>query len=122
MVCTNACFRHKVTSEIIIWIVKGSLHMHAALSRAFQLFCVKRNLKFFFFFFRSLYLRALEGLTPAITRVRQTCGRFVFDWQLHVSRLSDVTMLVKEEAPVKDAKGRKTVRPKRDEEVCGCVY
>ena len=26
-------------------------------------------------------------------------------------------MVVKEEAPVKDAKGRKTVRPKRDEEV-----
>lgn len=37
--------------------------------------------------------------------------------QLHVSRASHVTMLVKEEAPVKDAKGRKTVRPKRDEEV-----
>eukprot|EP00752_Nemacystus_decipiens_P010410 g9277.t1 len=36
--------------------------------------------------------------------------------ELHVSRGSDVTMVVKEEAPVKDAKGRKTVRPKRDEE------
>lgn len=38
-------------------------------------------------------------------------------------------MVVKEEAPVKDAKGRKTVRPKRDEEVgedvsqhCCCCY
>lgn len=36
-------------------------------------------------------------------------------------------MVVKEEAPVKDAKGRKTVRPRRDEEVytrtavCACV-
>eukprot|EP00903_Cladosiphon_okamuranus_P008474 g8141.t1 len=36
--------------------------------------------------------------------------------ELHASRGSDVTMVVKEEAPVKDAKGRKTVRPKRDEE------
>ncbi|CAM9441457.1 unnamed protein product [Ectocarpus sp. 12 AP-2014] len=36
--------------------------------------------------------------------------------ELHVSKRSDVTMVVKEEAPVKDAKGRKTVRPKRDEE------
>lgn len=37
-----------------------------------------------------------------------------------MSRASDMTMVVKEEAPVKDAKGRKTVRPKRDEEVRIC--
>ncbi|CAM9261058.1 unnamed protein product [Pylaiella littoralis] len=36
--------------------------------------------------------------------------------ELHVSKSSDVTMVVKEEAPIKDAKGRKTGRPKRDEE------
>ncbi|CAM9170877.1 unnamed protein product [Ascophyllum nodosum] len=36
--------------------------------------------------------------------------------ELHVSRGSDVTMLLKEEAPIRDAKGRKTARPKRDEE------
>ena len=44
-------------------------------------------------------------------------GDSIFFPQLHVSRGSDVTMLLKEEAPIRDAKGRKTARPKRDEEV-----
>ncbi|CAN0047717.1 unnamed protein product, partial [Discosporangium mesarthrocarpum] len=36
--------------------------------------------------------------------------------KVHSRNKSDITMVLKEEAPVKDTKGRKIVRPKRDEE------
>ncbi|CAN0050328.1 unnamed protein product, partial [Choristocarpus tenellus] len=36
--------------------------------------------------------------------------------EVHSVNAADATILLKEEAPVKDAKGRKNIRPKRDEE------
>ncbi|CAN0115807.1 unnamed protein product [Scytosiphon promiscuus] len=81
----------------------------------------------------ALDLAVVNGSLDTAEVLRQVSGKITSDFlllpgdlvceevlrdlaELHLSKRSDVTMVVKEEAPVKDSKGRKTVRPKRDEE------